>query len=120
MFGGVFVRRFLDERPQELAIRFDPVRLHVPFLAVPLLKLHGARAFVIGARNVDRRQQAGRAQLRYPLIVEVEVLEAPLDLLPAERMFSEMILRDAERFDVQDAVDDAERVIAAADTALIL
>ena len=39
------------------------------------------------------------------------MLEAPADLVAGQRAMAELLLRDADRLDVEDAVDDAEIVV---------
>ncbi len=46
-------------------------------LPVPLLELHETRALVVQAARLDRREEAGRAQLLDARFGEVEVLERP-------------------------------------------
>src|SRR5664279_1013784 len=90
VFRRVLVRRLFDERAQQLAVGLNPWGLDDPFLAVPLLELYGTGALVVGAGNVDCGKQSGRTQLGDALVVEIEVLEAPLHLLAAQRAVAEM------------------------------
>ena len=48
------------------------------------------------------------------------MLEAPADFVAGQRAMAELLLRDADRLDIEDAVDDAEVVINAADALLVV
>ena len=48
------------------------------------------------------------------------MLEAPAHFVAGQRAVAELLLRDADRLDVEDAVDDAEIVVDAADALLVL
>src|SRR5678809_1254216 len=61
-FLGVLRRVLLDLGAHQLAIGLHPVGDHLPLRAVPLLELHQSRAFMVEARHLERRHQAGGAQ----------------------------------------------------------
>src|SRR5688572_21159056 len=75
----------LDLRADDLPHRRDPVRHERPLLAVPLLDPDRAVALVILARHLERVREALHAELLEPLVGEIEVLEAPPDLLGGRR-----------------------------------
>ena len=52
--------------------------------------------------------------------IEFEMFEAPAHLVAGQRAMAEFFLRDTDRFDVEDAIDDAEIVIDAADALFVL
>src|SRR6478672_2057177 len=97
----------LDHGTHQLAVGLHPVGQHLPLRAVPLLELHQAGAFVVVARDLDGRHQAGRAELLETLVVDVEVLDAPAHLLAGDRLALPVLsLREADRLDGDDAGDD--------------
>ena len=63
LVGGVLRRHVLDERLGDLLVGGVPVGDDLPLLAVPLLDAAVARAFVVGAGDLDRLQHAFEAQL---------------------------------------------------------
>src|SRR6478752_10331193 len=81
LFGRVLGRALLDHLLGQRAVARHERCQRLEFLAVPLLELDHARAFMIGAARLDRREQAGRAKLLQPRFGEVEMLEAPAHLL---------------------------------------
>ena len=48
------------------------------------------------------------------------MLEAPANFVAAQRAVAELLLGDADRFDVEDAVNDTEVVINATDALLVV
>src|SRR5213592_3085875 len=76
----------LDLRPHDVLHGLDPVRDDVPLLAVPLLHEDRPAALVVLARDLDRVREALHAKLFEPLVREVEVLEAPADLLAGRHL----------------------------------
>src|SRR5258708_20708294 len=89
LFFGIRVRRFLDDRAQQCAIRLNPAANDLPLLAVPLLEAYGAAALVIGARQFQRLNEAVRAQLLQTRVVEIQVLKTPADLFARKRVVAE-------------------------------
>src|SRR5215470_9072309 len=79
--GGRF-----DLRAHDVLHRLHPVRDDVPLLTVPLLHEDGAGALVVLARHVDGMRELRHPQLLEPLVGEVEVLEAPANLLGARHL----------------------------------
>ena len=89
-------------------------------LAVPLLELDRAAALVVGAGHLERLHEAGGAELLQPRLGDVEVLDAPADLLGRQRLLAVLLLRLADRLDGDDAVHDAAVVVDRADARLVL
>src|SRR5262249_2581170 len=92
----------------------------LPPLAVPLLERHAAVAFMIVPGHVDRVEEILGAERFDPRRIELEMFETPADFIAGERAMTELLLRDADRLDIEDAVDDAEVVIDAADALLVV
>src|SRR5215470_13871190 len=106
----------LDHRAHDRLVGGDPVADRVPFLAVPLQKLHRAAALVVEARDPERLHQSGRTELLQALVVDVQVLERPAHLLAGDRLaLAEFRLRIADRLRGDDAGHDAARVVDRAD-----
>src|SRR5678816_4854101 len=83
---GVLRRALLDQRPDQLLVRLDPVSDDLPLRPVPLLELHRATALVIGAGDLQRLDEVGRPDGRDPRRVEIQILQPPADLLTGERL----------------------------------
>src|SRR5262249_11631772 len=66
LFSRVFCRRVLDHGCDHVVVTDVPVGRNLPVLAVPGLDAPGARAFVVGARHLDRLEH----------VLETELLEA--------------------------------------------
>src|SRR5882724_10322780 len=71
-------RLLIDQRQQEIPVRRDPVADDVPLRAVPLDDPRRTAAFMILDRQLQRLHQPQHAELREPLVVDVQMLEAPL------------------------------------------
>src|SRR5262245_66097527 len=84
LFSRVFCRGFLHHRSDHRVVGRDPIRRDIPFLAVPSLDATRARALVIGAGDLDRLQLVLEAKLLKPFRSQVEVFEAPPDLLAGQ------------------------------------
>src|SRR3954462_1106813 len=79
--------------------------------AVPPLELHHPRAFVVDAAGLDRWKESRRAQFLDAGLREVQVLEAPAQLIGRHDLaLAELLLGRADRLDDDHAVDDAARV----------
>src|ERR1700688_4614693 len=77
VLGGAFLDHLFGQRAvarHERSQRFE-------FLAVPLLELDHARAFMVGAAGLDRREQAGGTEFLQARFAQVEMLETPAHLL---------------------------------------
>src|SRR5215468_9122097 len=93
-FLGVFRRGLLDHRSHDRLVRADPVGDGVPLVAIPLQELHRAAALVVHARHLERLHEPGRAERFQLLVVDVEMLEAPADLVACHRLaLAELLLR---------------------------
>src|SRR2546428_932216 len=68
LFLRVLRRGGLDHRAYQLLVRIDPVADHLPLSSVPLLELHLAAAFVVGAGHLERLHEADRAELLQALL----------------------------------------------------
>src|SRR6202162_2476132 len=90
-------RRLLDHRPHDRLVRLDPVGDQLPFRPVPLLKLDRAAPLMVHAGDLDRLEEVVGAELLQALLVEVQVLQAPPDLLAVQRLLAEFRLRGADR-----------------------
>src|SRR5215470_605246 len=91
---GVLRGRLLDHRTHDRLVRADPVGDGVPLVAIPLQELHRAAALVVHARHLERLHEPGRAERLQLLVVDVEVLEAPADLVAGHRLaLAELLLR---------------------------
>src|SRR5262249_27453630 len=97
----------LDLRADDFLHRLDPVRDDVPLLAVPLLHENRPRALVVLARHVDGMRELRHPQLFEPLVGEVEILEAPANLLGARDLPLGALHPRADRLDGEHRVDDA-------------
>src|SRR5437667_7915164 len=86
-------RRFFDHRADDRLVRLDPVGDQLPLLAVPLLELDRSAAFMVHAGNLDRLQEVEGAELLQAFLVQVQVLQAPSDLLARQRLLAELRLR---------------------------
>src|SRR5579859_5852834 len=82
---GVFQCRFLVHRIEQIVMRLDPVGGELPMLAVPLLDADEPVAAMVLARELDRRDQPLGAKLGDAGGGDVEILEAPADLLAGQR-----------------------------------
>ena len=75
---------------------------------------------MVHARGLQRRHEAGGTEFGELLVVDVEVLVAPADLLTGQRLaLAVFFLRLADRLDRDDAVHHATVVIHAADPGLV-
>src|SRR5262249_18861601 len=97
LFSRVLGRRFLDHRSDHRIVGRDPIRREIPFLAVPGLDTAHSRALMVGARDFDRLQLVLEPELLQPFRSQIEVFEAPPDLLAGERLLAEPLLRGADR-----------------------
>src|SRR5581483_632760 len=79
--GPLLLGRRLQLGPHHVPHRLDPVGDDLPLLAVPLLDEQLAVGLVVLAGDRERPGEALHAQLLQPLVGEVQVLEAPPDLL---------------------------------------
>src|SRR6266850_1889706 len=87
----------LDLRPDHVAHRRDPVGHDLPLLAVPLLDQYGPVALVVLAGDLDRPREVLHAELVEPLRGQVEVLEAPPDLLARQDLVAVLAHGGADR-----------------------
>ena len=94
-----FGRAVFDHRLTSLLVRLDPVGDEVPLLAVPLLDARPAEPSWSAQDTLIGAHQAVEAELLEPLVVEVQVLEAPAHLLAGHRLVAELALRGADRLD---------------------
>src|SRR5206468_5980399 len=76
----------LDLRADDVLHGLDPVRHDVPLLAVPLLDEDRTAALVVLARDLDRMREALHPDLVEALLGEIEILEAPANLLAGRRL----------------------------------
>ena len=115
--GGALV----DQRQQQVAVRLHPaVGDDVPLLAVPLDDLASAAALVVLDGELERLLEADRADLLETRVVEVEMLEPPLGLLPVDRADAELLLRGADRLDRDDPFVEAGVVVDGAEALQVL
>src|SRR5215813_3535991 len=78
---------------------------------IPLLELDHARALVIAATRLDRREEASCTKLLDARLREIQMLKTPAELLRRHDLpLAELRLRDAKCFDKDDAVDHATGV----------
>src|SRR5439155_651935 len=85
LFGRVLGRRLLDHRRDDGIVGRDPIRRDIPFLAVPGLDAAHSRAFMVLAGDLERLQLVFEAELLQPFCSQVEVFEAPPNLLTGQR-----------------------------------
>src|SRR2546426_7970622 len=105
LLGGVLCRGLLDHGRNNGIVGRDPIRRDIPFFAIPGLDAARPRAFVISARDLDRLQLVLEAELLEPLRSQVEIFEAPSDLLAGQRLLAELLLRCADCFDAEHGID---------------
>src|SRR4029453_9523140 len=121
LFLGVLGRRFLHHGSHDAAVGLDPVGNRDPLRAVPLQEFDGAAAFVIRAGAPDRGHEPEGADLLQPLLVDVQILEAPLHLFAGDRLaLAKLLLGSADALDPEDALDDAGVVVLLADPLWII
>ena len=65
--------------------------------------------------HLERRREVGHAELRQPLLGDVEVFQAIAHLLPGERLLAVHLLGGADRFGHDHGVDEAAVVEHLAD-----
>src|SRR5215813_4331950 len=88
---------------------------------IPLLKLDHARALVIAAARLDRREEARCTNLLDARLREIQMLETPAELLRRHHLpLAELRLGDAKCFDKDHAVDHATGVHHVAQPRLVL
>src|SRR5262249_5591464 len=104
LLGRVLGRGLLDHGRDHAVVAGIPVGRDLPVLAIPGLDASDARALVVGAGHLDRLQLVLEAKLLEPFRREVEVFEAPPDLLPSQWLLAEPLLRSADRFDAEHRV----------------
>src|SRR5690606_35022128 len=107
---GVRIRDAPDHRPQDLHVRLVDLGIHVPGLAVPGHDLRTVDAHVVHAARGDRVHEALEAELLDPRLVDVQVLEAPADLLARHRLVAVAAHRLPDRFD-RERVADHDAVV---------
>src|SRR5262245_63488123 len=95
----VLSRSLLDHGRDHAVVAGVPVGRDLPVLAVPGLDAPHTRALVVGAGHLDRLQHAFEAELLEPFRRQVEVFEAPPDLLPSQWLLAEPLLRGADGLD---------------------
>src|SRR5215471_4306862 len=106
----VLGRSLLDHGRNHAVVAGVPVGRGLPVLAVPGLDASDARALVVGAGHLDRPQHALEAELLEALRSQVEVFEAPPDLLAGQWLLTEPLLRGADRLDAEHGVDQSAHV----------
>src|SRR5262249_5379835 len=103
-FLGVLRRRLLDHRAHDRLVGLGPVSDDVPLRSVPLHELDRAAAFVVHARDLERLHESGRPELLDAGIVDVQMLQAPADLVASHRLaLAELALRGADSLGGDDA-----------------
>src|SRR6185369_16931837 len=98
LFRRVLAGSLLDHLAHHRAVAGHEWRDLLEPRAVPHLELDHARALVIHAARLDRREEPGGAQVLDAGLGEIEVLEAPAQLLGRHHLaLAELVLRDAKR-----------------------
>src|SRR5205085_5594783 len=97
----------------------DPAADHIPFRAIPLLEGHAAFTFMVLTGYVDRMKEVLGTKGFNPRLIEPQIFKTPAHLIPSKRAMAEALLGGSHGFDIEDAVDDAEIVIDAADALLV-
>src|SRR6516164_7783163 len=105
LFSRVFCRRVLDHGCDHVVVTDVPVGRDLPVLAVPGLDAPGARAFVVGARHLDRLEHVPETELLEAVGADVEILETPAHLLASHRLLTELLLCGADRLDPEHSGD---------------
>src|SRR6218665_2044084 len=91
-----------DQGLEDLLVGLQPVGAELPGLAVPRVDAGPGRAHVVDARGADGAHHAGEAERVELGLREVQVLEAPADLLAVHRLaLAEAFLRGAHALDAQ-------------------
>src|SRR5439155_11531218 len=104
---------------EQSPVRRDPIADHIPLRPVPLLEGHAALTFMVLTGHVDRMKEVLAAEGFDPRLVKPQILKAPTHFIAAERTMTEALLSGTHRFDIEDAVDDAEIVVDAADALFV-
>src|SRR5262245_47652464 len=97
--------RCIDHGCDHVVVTDVPVGRDLPVLAVPGLDAPGARAFVVGARHLDRLEHVLKTELLEAVGADVEILETPAHLLASHRLLTELLLRGADRLDPEHSGD---------------
>src|SRR5581483_11441616 len=87
----------LELRADDVAHRLDPVGDQAPPVPVPLLDDRHAVRIVVVAGDLERPHHALHPELLEPLVGEIQVLEAPADLLGRQRLVAVLRHRGADR-----------------------
>src|SRR5262249_34556728 len=77
LFSRVFCRRVLDHGCDHVVVTDVPVGRDLPVLAIPGLDAPGARAFVVGARHLDRLEHVLETELLEAVRAHVHIPETP-------------------------------------------
>src|SRR5262249_45116770 len=105
LFSRVFCRRVLDHGCDHVVVTDVPVGRDLPVLAVPGLDAPGARAFVVGARHLDRLEHVLETELLEAVGADVQILETPAHLLASHRLLTELLLCGADPLDPEHSGD---------------
>ena len=120
LFLGVGSGRLFDHAAHQRTVGVHPVGDDLPLAAVPLLELHLARTFMVGTGDLEGRHEAGGTQGFQAGVIQIEVLEAPANLLTGQGLaLAVLLLSLADRLDGDDAVHHATVVIHRADAGLV-
>src|SRR5690554_165485 len=116
LLAGVLGAQLFHQRIDVLLVGLIPVGNDVELLAIPLDDASPVVAHVIAATGLDRPHQLGEAQLFQTRISDVQVLEAPPNLLGRHVLaFAVLFLRGADGLYLQHGDHHSARVRNGAD-----
>src|SRR5262249_55529505 len=110
LLGRVLCRSLLDHGRDHAVVAGVPVGRNLPVLAIPGLDASDARALVVGAGHFDRLSHALESELLEAFRSQVEVFEAPPDLLAGQWLLAKPLLRGADGLDAEHSVDQSAHV----------
>src|SRR3569623_1800952 len=96
--AGIVLGGSFDQRLDLRLDRLDPVGALGPLLPIPLRHVSGVVAVVVGARDLDRRDEAGRAHLLQPRLADLQRFETAAHVGAVDHLLAGDLLRVADRF----------------------
>src|SRR6476620_8384190 len=107
LLGRVLGRLLLDHRVEDRKIGLVVAGDHLPLLAVPLLDARNVGALVVLTAQLDRADHALEAELLDARGGQIEILEAPANLLAGHRLVAVLLHGGADRLGAKHGVEEA-------------